>query len=81
MGLRSKRDLALAFSDGLSSASSETAESTWYLRQNSASCRELMKALLQTVTLWAENELEMLTCCRRKKLYTFSFKDAVFTLC
>lgn len=30
MGLRSKRDLVLAFSDGLSSALSETAESTWY---------------------------------------------------
>lgn len=51
MGLRSKRDLVLAFSDGLSSALSETVESTWYLRQNSASCRELMKALLQTVIL------------------------------
>lgn len=47
MGLRSKRDLVLAFSDGLSSALSETVESTWYLRQNSVSCCELMKALLQ----------------------------------
>lgn len=51
MGLRSKRDLVLAFSDGLSSALSETVESTWYLRQNSASCHELMRALLQTVIL------------------------------
>jgi hypothetical protein len=44
----SEHDLVLASSDGLNSAVSEIFESTW---QNSASCHEIMKVLLQIFIL------------------------------